>query len=404
MVVRLLRRRSGSVGWPTTRSICSAVRGRLAGPGSSRSTACATRPSTSSWPTAPIRWSAGHRTARARGNLDEPRRDLDEAVPRRLLILGAGPVGVEMASGRAPTGRRGGHHRMAAHVLGREACATRVRRSARCCTRDGVELVLSSNATEARRDGDDYVLELDDGQRAARRPAARRNRPSTAGEGNRPRDGRRRSPTRMGSRSTRTCWRPNASGRSATSTGLALTHVGKYQGEVVAATSSASRARPTTRRCRGSSTPTRRPPPSARLPVAYSATVPISGIARSPPTPAPTPNEKGFLTLLSDGERLTGAYALGPESGEWLQQATLAIRTHLPLDVLADTIQPFPPSPRSTSVPSRSCASRSQQGRSPAARKPPPAATADRVRWVPPRRALRQVRAERSPQWNIRSP
>jgi hypothetical protein len=32
----------------------------------------------------------------------------------------------------------------------------------------------------------------------------------------------------------------------------------------------------------------------------------------------------GFLTLLSDGERLTGAYALGPEAGEWLQQATLA--------------------------------------------------------------------------------
>ena len=50
----------------------------------------------------------------------------------------------------------------------------------------------------------------------------------------------------------------------------------------------------------------------------------------------------GFLTLLSDGERLTGAYALGPEAGEWLQQATLAIRAHVPLDVLSDTIQPFP--------------------------------------------------------------
>jgi dihydrolipoamide dehydrogenase len=48
------------------------------------------------------------------------------------------------------------------------------------------------------------------------------------------------------------------------------------------------------------------------------------------------------LTLLSDGERLTGAYALGPEAGEWLQQATLAIRAHVPLGVLRDTIQPFP--------------------------------------------------------------
>jgi dihydrolipoamide dehydrogenase len=50
----------------------------------------------------------------------------------------------------------------------------------------------------------------------------------------------------------------------------------------------------------------------------------------------------GFLTLLSDGERLTGAYALGPEAGEWLQQATLAIRARVPLGVLRDTIQPFP--------------------------------------------------------------
>ncbi len=49
----------------------------------------------------------------------------------------------------------------------------------------------------------------------------------------------------------------------------------------------------------------------------------------------------GFLTLLSDGP-LTGAYALGPEAGEWMQQATLAIRAHVPLEVLSDTIQPFP--------------------------------------------------------------
>jgi dihydrolipoamide dehydrogenase len=48
------------------------------------------------------------------------------------------------------------------------------------------------------------------------------------------------------------------------------------------------------------------------------------------------------MTLLSDGERLVGAYALGPEAGEWLQQATLAIRARVGLDVLRDTIQPFP--------------------------------------------------------------
>jgi pyruvate/2-oxoglutarate dehydrogenase complex dihydrolipoamide dehydrogenase (E3) component len=45
---------------------------------------------------------------------------------------------------------------------------------------------------------------------------------------------------------------------------------------------------------------------------------------------------------VSDGERLTGAYAFGPEAGEWLQQATLAIRARVPLRVLRDVIQPFP--------------------------------------------------------------
>jgi pyruvate/2-oxoglutarate dehydrogenase complex dihydrolipoamide dehydrogenase (E3) component len=39
---------------------------------------------------------------------------------------------------------------------------------------------------------------------------------------------------------------------------------------------------------------------------------------------------------------LTGAYALGPEAGEWLQQATVAIRARVPLTVLRDVIQPFP--------------------------------------------------------------
>jgi pyruvate/2-oxoglutarate dehydrogenase complex dihydrolipoamide dehydrogenase (E3) component len=72
----------------------------------------------------------------------------------------------------------------------------------------------------------------------------------------------------------------------------------------------------------------------------FSATTPLSEVAKTETyTRAPS---TGFLTLLSDGDRLTGAYALGPEAGEWLQQATLAIRARVPLDVLRDTIQPFP--------------------------------------------------------------
>jgi dihydrolipoamide dehydrogenase len=74
----------------------------------------------------------------------------------------------------------------------------------------------------------------------------------------------------------------------------------------------------------------------------FSGTAAIAGVARTATYTRAYASSNGFLTLLSDGERLTGAYALGPEAGEWLQQATLAIRARVPLDVLRDTIQPFP--------------------------------------------------------------
>ena len=74
----------------------------------------------------------------------------------------------------------------------------------------------------------------------------------------------------------------------------------------------------------------------------YSATAPVSQVPKTATYSHAYAESNGFLTLLSDGERLTGAYALGPEAGEWMQQATLAIRAHVPLEVLSDTIQPFP--------------------------------------------------------------
>jgi dihydrolipoamide dehydrogenase len=74
----------------------------------------------------------------------------------------------------------------------------------------------------------------------------------------------------------------------------------------------------------------------------FTATARLSEIAKTATYTRAYDKSNGFLTLLSDGERLTGAYALGPDAGEWLQQATLAIRARVPLEVLIDTIQPFP--------------------------------------------------------------
>ncbi len=56
------------------------------------------------------------------------------------------------------------------------------------------------------------------------------------------------------------------------------------------------------------------------------------------------PRRPGFVKLAADPARrvLTGAVAVGPEAGEWLGQLTLAVRAEVPIDVLLDTIQPYP--------------------------------------------------------------
>jgi pyruvate/2-oxoglutarate dehydrogenase complex dihydrolipoamide dehydrogenase (E3) component len=73
-------------------------------------------------------------------------------------------------------------------------------------------------------------------------------------------------------------------------------------------------------------------------------TVELSAIARTSTYVRNYDTLPGLLTLVADTGRglLVGAYAVGPEAGEWLQQATLAIRAEVPLQVMRDTIQPFP--------------------------------------------------------------
>jgi dihydrolipoamide dehydrogenase len=56
------------------------------------------------------------------------------------------------------------------------------------------------------------------------------------------------------------------------------------------------------------------------------------------------PKRDGFVRLFADPEErvLVGAVAVGPQATEWLGQLTLAVRSATPIDVLLDTIQPYP--------------------------------------------------------------
>ncbi len=263
------------------------------------------------------------------------------AVPRRLLVLGGGSAGVELAQ---VVRRLGGEVVLVEgsdRVLAREA-APLGEGLGQALRRDGIELRLGAHATAARRDGDDYVLELDDGTqlRGDRLLVATGRRPRVEG---------------IGLETVGVALDPHGiqvdeylrAGEGLWAIGdvtgvWPLTHVGEYEGDVVAA-NIAGEVRPANYEAVPRVTYT--DPQAAAvgaLDGPYRATAPVSEVPKTATYTHAYAESNGFLTLLSDGERLTGAYALGPEAGEWLQQATLAIRAHVPLAVLGDTIQPFP--------------------------------------------------------------
>jgi pyruvate/2-oxoglutarate dehydrogenase complex dihydrolipoamide dehydrogenase (E3) component len=262
-------------------------------------------------------------------------------LPRRLLVLGGGAVGVELAQALARMGVT------VALVEGADAVLPREPRPlgdalGHALEADGVELVLGRHASAARRDGGDYVLEFADGSelRGDRLLVATGRRPRTDGIGL---ETVGIEPGRSGI---------GVDARMAAAPGVwaigdvtgiwPLTYVGKYQGRVAAANILGNPAQ-------ASYDAVPRvvftDPQAAAVGAAegeLTATVAMADVARTATYTRAYDTTPGFLTLVSDGERLTGAYALGPEAGEWLQQATLAIRARVPLAVLRDTIQPFP--------------------------------------------------------------
>jgi dihydrolipoamide dehydrogenase len=264
-----------------------------------------------------------------------------KAVPRRLLVLGGGAVGVEMAQAVRRLGGEVALVESSGHVLPREA-APLGDALGEVFHRDGIELHTNASATAARRDGDDFVVQLDEGGElrgdqllvaTGRRPRVEGIGLETVGVEANPRG----VPVDDHLRVADGLW---AVGDI---TGIwQLTHVGKYQGEVVAANILGE-----DRAANYEAVPrvVYTDPAAASVGASeaqFSAAVPLREIAKTETYTRAYAESVGFLALLSDGQRLTGAYALGPEAGEWLQQATLAIRARVPLEVLRDTIQPFP--------------------------------------------------------------
>jgi pyruvate/2-oxoglutarate dehydrogenase complex dihydrolipoamide dehydrogenase (E3) component len=262
-------------------------------------------------------------------------------VPRRLLVLGGGPVGVEMAQAVSRLGASVVLVEGMDHVLPREPKPLGDALGSALAA-DGIELHFGEHATGARRDGDEYVLEFAgrDDLRADRLLVAAGRRPRVDGLGL---DAVGVEPTEQGVPVDERMRVADGLWAIGDATGIwPLTYMGKYQGRVAAANILGG-----DRTANYEAVPrvvfTDPQAASVGEPEgALSATVPIAEVPRMSTFTRAYAESPGFMTLVSDGERLTGAYALGPEAGEWLQQATVAIRARVPLPVLFDVVQPFP--------------------------------------------------------------
>jgi pyruvate/2-oxoglutarate dehydrogenase complex dihydrolipoamide dehydrogenase (E3) component len=306
-------------------------------------------------------------------------------LPRRLIVLGGGPAGCELAQIYAVFGSHVTLVEAEERLLPDEpAFLGEILGSA--LRRYGVELCLGSAAAKAERTGDGLTLALADGTRldANRLLLATGRRPRLSGLGLdvlgvavTPGEAL---PT------TTTCQVAGAGGHvwaAGDITGVGHTHTGRYQAGIVAANIlAAGQARPTGQLA-GQARPASQPRAASQprkadysaIPRAVFTTPEVFAVGRTPADPpgdavargaAGRPGAAGLITVragLADTARaragdddqgclelyadratgvLAGAAAVGPDAVAWMSEVTLAIRAKVPVAVLADVVHAFP--------------------------------------------------------------
>ena len=265
------------------------------------------------------------------------------ALPERLTVLGGGPVGVELAQAFSRFGSEVTVVEGESRLLPREA-EMAGEAVVEAFTEEGIEVRLGEHAASAEKDSDGrFVLRFEAGEDVVGDrllvATGRRARVHEIGL-----DKVGIAPGRQGIDVDDQLRAGDGVWAIGDSTGIwPFTHVGKYQARVAArailgdADARADyRAVPRVVFC---------DPQVAAVGESSGAatgTAELSGVARTSTYTREYADKPGFLTVVSDGSKLVGAYAVGPEAGEWLQQATLAVRAEVPIPVLRDTIQPFP--------------------------------------------------------------
>jgi pyruvate/2-oxoglutarate dehydrogenase complex dihydrolipoamide dehydrogenase (E3) component len=265
------------------------------------------------------------------------------AVPESLVVVGGGAVGCELSQLYRRLGARVTLVQGGPRLLPRidreisEILADRLRE-------EGVDIRFDATATSVEGGNSQIRLELEGGEalEAERLLIATGRKPNVEGFGLEKLDlaiDRKGIAVDDRLRAGSNVW---AAGDV---TGVALfTHVGKYQGRIAAANVAGLERRADYRAIPAAvfTDPQVAATGDTSGEGAVSSSWRLESVART--GTYQRPKQPGLLKLFADPTRgvLVGAAAAGPESGEWIGQLTLAIRAEVPVDVLRDTIQPFP--------------------------------------------------------------
>jgi pyruvate/2-oxoglutarate dehydrogenase complex dihydrolipoamide dehydrogenase (E3) component len=287
-------------------------------------------------------------------------------LPRRLIVLGGGPAGCELAQVYAAFGSQVTLIEAEERLLpGEAAFAGEVLAGA--LRRAGVEIHLGSAAAKAERTTEGLTLGLADGTRidGNRLLLATGRRPRLSGLGLdalgitvapgaalpttttcqvASADG----PAAAGTVASGQAWAAGHLWAAGDVTGTGHTHTGRYQAGIVAANitgkhreadySAIPRAVFTTPEVFAVGTTA--PDAGTGTLVTARAALADTGRARAGGLPA----DQGCLELYADRESgvLVGAAAVGPHAAAWMAEITLAIRARIPVTVLTDVVHAYP--------------------------------------------------------------
>jgi pyruvate/2-oxoglutarate dehydrogenase complex dihydrolipoamide dehydrogenase (E3) component len=269
-------------------------------------------------------------------------------VPSRVVIVGGGPNGIEAAQWLSRFGSRVTIVEFLGRLINREdpEVGELVQGA---LEQEGIDVRVGRSAQKARKEGESAVIELDDGTEieadvvviaAGRKPRVEGIGLEAIGVG-----------LDEGLQVDDRCRLAEGVWAVGDVTGVALfTHVAKYQARVVADNILGKDRRAD---YRGIPRVVFSDPEIAAVGLteeqAKEQGVDVAATALDLTRMLARPwtyeeNPRGHMGLVADRERrvLVGAWAVAPQAGEWIHQASQAIRAEIPIEELLDAVPQFP--------------------------------------------------------------